>query len=562
MENLPTLVHQTIARELAYLGSDGFCNLRACSQDWKAICNDEISSVKVDAVELKEAVPFMNMLACLTRLVVRGSNTNSSVVWGNALAKLNPKLSHLELTHACNEDEGWMKSLGDIDDDELEECRYPQMSVSNLSNLLQPVSQSLISLHLDYCYFAPSPGNKLNRPGFFSQLPNLQTLQLVCASAGKPALRTLDLAGCGELRSLDCSMCSITALDVPACTALTSLNCSVNNLAEMGLALCAGLLSLDCSHQHDIRNLDLSACTALSKLDCSSNDLRTIRFPGGVVMEPSDDEDPITYPDLGGVILPNIRCDAPMFSAWPLAMRALVEYLVLTAEVAYDLAGFENLRYLSCTMWFNALLDLTHCTEGVELELGCSDDDVEFTFLGRNVVHKLTLVKGMSLDNFSGFESLKELYLNFQKVALIDLCGCPSVRVVEVGSDLDSISLKTINLGGCSNLEDLTCSGHKQLTELDLSSCIALKRFTCEGSNLKSLDISCCLQLESLKVTTNGNTQLTIDSRGCPDRFKATMMKDPDEEPFHVPTEPFKSPHELLRRGSEPKADPTESASS
>lgn len=120
----------------------------------------------------------------------------------------------------------------------------------------------------------------------------------------------------------------------------------------------------------------------------------------------------------------------------------------------------------------------------------CSSEKYTLSCFDRSFVHKLTMVKCMSFNDFNGFDTLQELHLTFEKVAVVDLSVCPSVRIFNTKSDLGAIILTA-----CCDLEEFECSGHTNLTAIDLSSCISLTSFTCVQRRLNSLDISCCLSL-------------------------------------------------------------------
>ena len=108
-------------------------------------------------------------------------------------------------------------------------------------------------------------------------------------------ITTLDLSGCTQLATLNCSgnkistlklntnslkyfSCddnALTAIDVSKNTALTYFNCGYNALTALDVSKNTALARLDCSY-NKIDALDVSKNTALTYLNCSSNALTAL----------------------------------------------------------------------------------------------------------------------------------------------------------------------------------------------------------------------------------------------------------------------------------------------
>lgn len=80
------------------------------------------------------------------------------------------------------------------------------------------------------------------------------------------------------------------------------------------------------------------------------------------------------------------------------------------------------------------------------------------------------------------------------------MTGCTALKRLELRYQ----SLKTLDLSGCPNLEELDCSHEYRaqtflLDDLDVTSNPKLKVLRCEGqSSIQSLDVSKCPELEEL----------------------------------------------------------------
>ncbi|MCL2645643.1 MAG: leucine-rich repeat domain-containing protein [Phycisphaerales bacterium] len=104
----------------------------------------------------------------------------------------------------------------------------------------------------------------------------MRLTQVIASDAGLNG--TLDLSGCTELSSLDCSFNSLASLNLSDCTALQTLDCSTNQLTSLDLSDCTALQSLNCS-TNQLTSLNLSGFTALQTLDCSNNQLTFSTLP-------------------------------------------------------------------------------------------------------------------------------------------------------------------------------------------------------------------------------------------------------------------------------------------
>ncbi len=99
----------------------------------------------------------------------------------------------------------------------------------------------------------------------------------------------------------------------------------------------------------------------------------------------------------------------------------------------------------------------------------------------------------LSISNFN----VKEL--NFVR--------CPNLKIVRLW---DLNSLQTLDLSGCSLLEELYC-GENKLENLDLSGCPLLKKLDCYNNQLNSLNISNCTNLRYLDCSLNHLSDLNIE---------------------------------------------------
>lgn len=99
-------------------------------------------------------------------------------------------------------------------------------------------------------------------------------------------------------------------------------------------------------------------------------------------------------------------------------------------------------------------MDLTGCN-GVVLQLK-SDTNV-VPFLGCNAVHRM-YVSGPSFGPaLSEYSSLAHLEVRGIRQPVLDLSNCGALRVLDLGVSWDS-QLSSLQLGGCSSLQQLKCN--------------------------------------------------------------------------------------------------------
>ena len=97
-------------------------------------------------------------------------------------------------------------------------------------------------------------------------------------------IKTLDLSGCSNLVTVDCSAGDITTLILDGCTALTKLVCTDNSLTELNLAECPNIEELSCTSNR-ISLIVLPANTVIKILLCDFNALGTLDLGGISTLE-------------------------------------------------------------------------------------------------------------------------------------------------------------------------------------------------------------------------------------------------------------------------------------
>lgn len=169
---------------------------------------------------------------------------------------------------------------------------------------------------------------------------------------------------------------------------------------------------------------------------------------------------------------------------------ARVIFLDVFGRHIRDLAGIENftsLKYLDCSENQLTRLELDGCASLKGLI--CSNN-------------QLTILRVRGCVNLND-----DFWFYNNPLQTLDVGGCTSLENLT----LNGCQLKTLKVDGCTSLKILCCSG-TQLTSLDLSGCRDLKQLHCHRNQLKSLNVKDCIRLEYLSCEENKLTSLDVGS--------------------------------------------------
>ncbi|MBR1941485.1 MAG: hypothetical protein IJ845_09165 [Bacteroidaceae bacterium] len=294
---------------------------------------------------------------------------------------------------------------------------------------------------------------------------------LVVLNCSKNSIKSLDVSLNRFLEVLYCSSCSLSSLDVTNNAALTGLDCSLNNLGTLDLSNNTALKAVMCNN-NKLTTLDISNNVALTGLNCNQNQLNSLNVSKNVNLT--------TLTCLGNSLKTlNLENNTELTD-----LNCSMNYLT-----ALDITNNKKIKVLSCSD--NLIKTLT--IPGSDLEyLYCRNNElVEFSL---NIVGKLI----RSID-FSGCKKLKKLSI---------------ADIAEYYSTYYATQFSSLNVDGCTALEELTCHG-TAITKLDITTCTALKELHCYFNRLNNgLDVSKNTQLTLLECFHNNMSSLDITA--CP----------------------------------------------
>lgn len=101
---------------------------------------------------------------------------------------------------------------------------------------------------------------------------------------------------------------------------------------------------------------------------------------------------------------------------------------------------------------------------------------------------------------------LSSLYCTWNQLLSLDISGLSSLYYLECGSN----QLTSINASGCKRLSAFYFSNNSDLATLNLSGCTALENLNCENLKLIDLNIAGCTALKTLKCSNNKLNKIDV----------------------------------------------------
>ncbi|MBS7230291.1 T9SS type A sorting domain-containing protein [Flavobacterium psychroterrae] len=342
-------------------------------------------------------------------------------------------------------------------------CRYNNLSVLDLSaNLkltaLDCIYNQITSLDVTKML---NLGSLLCTANQLTSLDVTNNLALYWFGCNGNKLITLDVSKNKLLQYLDCGFNQLTALDVSNNTALFYLNCYYNKLTALDISMLTELTDLACSDSK-LSKLDVSKNTKLKSLLCEKMTFTTLDISNNTALKE-------LYCGNGKLTTLNVSKN-----------KALT-----------ILQCFNNqLSDLNIKNGTNTLLTTVNFIQNPDL-ICIQVDDV--TFANTNWATK------------------KDTLANFNTNCLIDFVLLPDPnfeqKLIDLGIDTDGLNGKitTANITAITSL-DLSNSNIQNLTGIEYFT--ALTFLDCSDNQLKTLDVSKNLALETLNASSNQITTL------------------------------------------------------
>lgn len=240
-----------------------------------------------------------------------------------------------------------------------------------------------------------------------------------------------------------------------------------NNDGEIQEAEASAVINLYPQSQHISDLTGIRSFVNLQSLDCRNNQLTSL--------------------DVNGMsALKLITCEDNLISTVNLSGCSSLEALICAGNrlTGLNLAGLDSLGWVFChnnpTLSF---LDAHGCAKLARVECGQGNNSLQMV-------------------NLADCDSLSLLSLYDSKIGTVDISRCGKIRSLTDLGFIENLIAKD-----CKNLETIH-SGEtapwKVNNFLDVTGCTKLKTIFLQESNLISLDVSTCINLQNLSLPHNG----------------------------------------------------------
>lgn len=313
-------------------------------------------------------------------------------------------------------------------------------------------------------------------------MENCSSIEHIYVEPQSGKITNINVKGCSSLFYLSCSDGQLTSIDLEGCDKLEALGCSGNQLSQLDLSKCPLLKDVMCG-DNLLTDIDVTNNTELEKFWCDNNKLTSLD---------------LTY----NTQLKELYCDYNQLESLDFFSNPLMERIHCEnnaiSTIRLDKCG--QLTYLTCR---NNQLTSLNISQNKNLEnLYCSNN-------------KLSELDFTKLSNLSRFEGRN---LNIKDV---DVSNLKSLSYFSCTSDY----LQSVNLEGCSSLENLHISG--PITYFNHGMCNALETINISKTNLSSLDFNGCTALTDFTCRGNGKLA-SLNLSGCTSMIKLLCDDNPN----------------------------------
>ncbi|MBW4358981.1 T9SS type A sorting domain-containing protein [Flavobacterium taihuense] len=335
---------------------------------------------------------------------------------------------------------------------------------------------------------------------------------------GTGTLTSLDLSKNSKLKTLDCSDNKIITLDFTSNTLLESLSCGGNKASIIDLSKNTAITNLSVHNSLMLENIDISTNTKIQTLDISYSNLKTLDVSKNTDLKNFKASGNIlTSLDLSKNIgLTSFSCEYTKY-----LNDINLKNGANTLLIANNLKMKSNVN-LTCIL----VDDITYSNTNW---LNSKDAEVDFTE-NQCVTPTYTLIpdanfeESLIIKKIDAFKDGKVLTSRISSIVELNLGDFyTNLNINDMTGIQDFTNLEVLilpNNGQISNLTSLDVSKNlklkkldfyrSQITSLDLSKNTALTTLSCNYNQLTSLDVSKNLALNHLECQENQLTTLDL----------------------------------------------------
>ncbi len=322
--------------------------------------------------------------------------------------------------------------------------------------------------------------------------------------AENSALEEIQITNCPNVKILnvnDLDDKAFAGVDLTQLPLLEEYYCNYNPYVKsIDFSQSANLKYLDLYFSTGLSSLDLTPCVSLEEIIARNTVYTSFDFSKNSALKKLT----LSY------------CTATNSIIMPEENNLEVVDITSTKFAAVDFSKAANLTYLKFSS--SSVLTEIDLSSSTKLEklIGGSASMLQKLILPSEACPVDSVIlyscKNLStVENLANQESIAYLRLNSTLVREINISNfADKLKLLYCGA----AGMTSLDLKGCVNLTDLSCSGSETLAELDLSDCSSLTSMTCTTAMLKELDLKGATSLT--KLTLNDNQIAEIDLSVCP----------------------------------------------
>ena len=470
-----------------------------------------------------------------------GGTTN----WEQATIQNNAKLNLLDVS-----EQRYLKTLTVFNNLALTQAL--SQSCVSIKEIQCNGNSMMTTLNIEKCYALQNLNCANNALKELNISTNVALLDIDCSNN---ALLTMDMSNNMAIQTINCSNNKITTFNIDNCDALTDLDCSSNEISQLNTQTntslkvlkchANGLVSIDIStnsklktvslydnpytaislgnisrtyqsentfeqdclilnaglsnataitinaplitkinvSNNKLKTIDLFECQALNNLICNSNELSSLDVSHNTnLKELNMGDNPFISLDMSNTLLERLIYDNGLLQS-------------------INVAGCENLKYLSCKSNNLTTIDVSDCVMLTELE--CSYNPLTDIRLGNSKVSQLG-ANSNSVNTESSTAiviegiNVKKIYLSNNSLKSIDIARCPSATIIDCSNNpLELLSLGNANITALNLASKLPMSDGLSIKGINV------KEINIASNNFKTVNIAECPNVEKVNSINN-----------------------------------------------------------
>lgn len=344
-------------------------------------------------------------------------------------------------------------------------------------------------------------------------------------------ITSVDLRANTKLQELNLGYNKLTSIDLSANTQLQVLylhhnqfnsTLSVANHSQLGTLWVhnnSSLIAVDCSNSN-LTNFNVSNCTSLTTLECYGNtSLSSITGLSSCTNLMYVDCYNCNFSDLSAI------CELPNLAEVYCGHNKLdsLELSQINLETL-DVSGNKQLTYLLCSRNRLQSLNVTGCTALEDLRCFYNFQLQSIAGLADCAALKYLDCEGCRISDLSalgGLNNLEQIYCGSNQLTSLEVSEKYSLRTLDVSGNTQLTYLlcsrcgvESLNVRGCTALEDLRCFYNMLDSITGLADCTAMTYLDCENGRISDLSaVSGMTNLETLLCAHNRLTTLDVSGK-------------------------------------------------